>query len=64
MIDKLKDIQKKTGSKFTLDEIKREYELCEKDERKTLVNLLKQKGRDLGKRVSSNDFCRGGRRKY
>jgi len=38
-----REIQKKLGSKFTIDEIKREYELCENDEKKTLINLLKQK---------------------
>jgi len=41
---KLIEIQKKTGNKFTLNEIKREYELTGKDEKKTLINLLKQKG--------------------
>jgi len=40
----LKDIQKKLGSKFTIDEIKREYELSGNDEKKTLITLLKQKG--------------------
>jgi len=38
-----RDIQKKLGSKFTIDEIKREYELSGNDEKKTLINLLKQK---------------------
>jgi len=58
---KLVDIQKKTGNKFSINEIKREYELNEKDEKKTLINLLKQKGFLLQNKMSLIFFFRGRR---
>lgn len=58
----LKEIQKKTGNKFTLEEIQREYELTGKNEKTTLINLLKQKGKNQNVGLEFySDNIRGGR---
>jgi len=49
----LERIRKKLGPKFSIDDIKREYELCEKDEEKTLIKLQRQRG-DLSQSESHN----------